>query len=93
MTDERSIVLRLPSVISDYFLMEQCCAHTFSARAYKALDKANRVSVGLWVSREPVESSRSLQLAKRMEALRSRAGISEIRSCGVDAHGVAFVAI
>jgi hypothetical protein len=79
--------------MSDFFLLEQRCAFTFSARGYKAFDKANRGSVGLWVSREPLADASSAAFAQRMEALRTRAGVSEIRSFGVDARGVAFVAL
>jgi hypothetical protein len=93
MSEERGVLLTLPGTITDYFLLEYQCGHLPSARLYKALDRTNRVSVGLWVTRRALSPSEAAGFSHQLEEFRGKLGTSEIRSFGVDTHGVGFVAL
>lgn len=93
MSEERGVLLKLPGAVSDFFLLESQYGHLPSARLFKALDKANRISVGLWVTRGALSPSQSVAFSQKLEEFRNKAGVSDIRSFGVDAHGLGFVAL
>jgi hypothetical protein len=93
MSEERGVLLRLPGAVSEYFLLEYQCGHLPGARLFKALDRTNRVSVGLWVTRESLAPAEAAGFSQRLEQFRDKIGGSDIRSFGVDAHGVGFIAL
>lgn len=93
MSEERGVLLQLPGTVSDYFLLEYQCGHLATARLYKAFDRTNRISVGLWVTRESLTPSEAAVFSRKLEDFRGKVSGSEIRSFGVDTHGVGFVSL